>query len=202
MHAHPPSSFRVADLQTTEQLCASSSERGLHEHDLKETHQGRGSIGRTIERDSEASGDDYGMPEAYSALLFNDMSRLDRRSAYWGHRAAANTAHGTKFNYAYPRMQQWQQKMESDGRVLLAALRDGAKSALEQAKAIADLRAHYARVAASAWAMADEIMQDLSDGYVNGGSPGAKEPAPGYPRWWLESKDVGFTNGPAPITKE
>ena len=45
-------------------------------------------------------------------------------------------------------------------------------------------------------------MQDLSDGYVNGGSPGAKEPAPGYPRWWLESKDVGFTTGPAPIKKD
>ena len=106
------------------------------------------------------------MPEAYSAIVPNDMSRLDRRSAYWGHRAAANTAHGTKFNIAYPRIQRWQARMESDGRALVASLRsrsgdgdgDGDPVKLirkdgSRAEAMARLRAHYVRVAASTWAM-------------------------------------------------
>ena len=92
------------------------------------------------------------MPEAYSAIVPNDMSRLDRRSAYWGHRAAANTAHGTKFNIAYPRIQRWQARMESDGRALVASLRSGDGDA-SRAEAMARLRAHYVRVAASTWAM-------------------------------------------------
>lgn len=124
-----------------------------------------------------------------AAFQIGDPTALSRQSAYWAFRYVFNVAK-IKYSYAMKDVQALQTQLEQEGLELVARL-DAEADRLTAVDVEAAMASHAAKVVESFWQLADNLIQNYSDGWLKDGS------VPGYPEWWL--KAVGYQNGPPPV---